>query len=147
VNDPLFCGITGGATLLGVAGGLVLSADEGSDMFEPDLANQRGAGWRTGLATLAMTIPGIALGGLFAYLAHYSLYGRELEYGVEEENESGWRWVPAIFTGVCITVEFAALGYKWGRSWEQARIRRAARTGYALNRQPAEADTARSSSR
>ena len=28
VNDPLFCGITGGTTLLGVAGGLVLAGDE-----------------------------------------------------------------------------------------------------------------------
>jgi hypothetical protein len=147
VNQPLFCGITGGTTLLGVAGGLALAGDAGSDMFESDLTNQRGAGWRTGLTTFLMTIPGIALGGLFAYVAHYSLYGHDVAYGVDVQNDNGWRLVSAIFTGACITVEFAALGYKWGRSWEQARARRVARTGYAWNRQPAEADTARSSSR
>jgi len=145
VSDPLFCGITGGTTLLGVAGGLGLAGGEASDMFEPDLTS--GGGWRTGIAAGLMTIPGIAVGALFAYLAHNTLYGRELKYGVDEWNESGWRWVPAVFTGACITVEFAALGYKWGSSWGQARIRRAARTGYALTRQPAEADTAHSHSR
>lgn len=138
VNYPLYCGISGGAALLGGAGGLAMPrADEGSG----EAYGAPPTGWRAGLTACFATIPGAALGALFAWWAHKSLYGRE-GHRYTVENESDWRAVPVIAGGVCIAVEFAVLGYKLGRSWEQARVRRTARTGYALNRRLAGPDTA-----
>ena len=143
MNYPLYYGISGGTMLLGVAGGFAMpQGEEGSG----DAYGAPGGGWRTGLATVLTTIPGVALGALFAAWAYGTLYGREWD-GYSVESESDWRAAPAIAAGACIAVEFAVLGYKWGRSWEQARAKRAAQIGYVLSRLPAEADSASSSRR
>jgi hypothetical protein len=134
--DPLvFWGASCGLTALGTGAGYALGA--GLDRKQAGRMTQlkEGTKWRTGLAIGAL-VPGVAMG----FAAFWVLGGTR--YGVLEnlfdriENDPDDRTtLPMAFTGLCIAVESATIGYRIGREIDRREAEAAEAKRRALGRE------------
>jgi cytochrome bd-type quinol oxidase subunit 2 len=97
----------------------------------PARLEEEGTQWRTGCAG-ASVLPAIALGVLAGVVTRGTIFGREREYHYNIENDpDGWSALPAVLTGLCVSVEVVTIGYHIGcaidrREAEQAEAKRRA---------------------
>jgi hypothetical protein len=103
VGRPASLAIAVGATALGTYAGYRygdrLDRNSAATLRLP----REGHGWRTCCA-IGACVPGLTLG-----IAATALVVQMGEYG-------GEAWIPAVLSGLCITVEVVTLGYRLGRS-------------------------------
>ena len=136
IYDPfVFWGASCGLTALATGAGYALGA--GLDRKQAGQMTQlkEGTKWRTGLAIGAL-VPGVALG----LTAFWTLGGTR--YGVLEhlfdriENDpDDWTTLPMAFTGLCIAVESATIGYQIGRAIDRREAEAAEAKRRALGRE------------
>jgi hypothetical protein len=133
--DPsIFWGASCGITALGTGVGYALGAKYDRDQATSMAQLKEGTSWRAGMAVGGL-IAGAALGfGTFIMTAS-TRYGVLQDFFDEIENdENDWTVVPMAFTGLCITVEGATIGYRIGRAIDRREAEEAEARRRALGR-------------
>ena len=132
VNITALYATTLGATALGALAGYTFGDAEDRKPAPASLAREH-TEWRNGCAG-ASALPALALGFLAAAAAQGTLYGRE-QSGYNLENDpSGLSVIPAVLTGLCVSVEIVTLAYHIGRSIDRENAEKAAAKRQALGR-------------
>ena len=130
VDLPIVLAASIGATAVTGAAGYALGAAQDRKPA-PAWLKEEGTQWRTGCAG-ASVLPAIALGVLAGVVTRGTIFGREREYHYNIENDpDGWSALPAVLTGLCVSVEVVTIGYHIGcaidrREAEQAEAKRRA---------------------
>jgi hypothetical protein len=118
-------------TGVGYAVGSKFDRDEPAQMTRL----KEGTNWRTGLAIGAL-VPGLALGSCAYWITGLSRYGVLSDIlDVIENDQDGWTTLPMAFTGLCIAVESATIGYQIGRAIDRSKAEEAEARRRALGRQ------------
>jgi len=127
VDLPIVLATSIGATALTGAAGYALGAAQDRKPA-PARLEEEGTRWRTGCAG-ASVLPAIAIGVLAGVVTRGTIFGRETGYHYNIENDpEGWSALPAVLTGLCVSVEVVTIGYQIGcaidrRETEQAEAR------------------------
>ncbi len=134
VDPGVFWGWSCGITALGTGVGIALGA--GQDRGRPAEFAQlkEGTNWRAGMA-IGGGVAGAALGyGVFLVTA-ITRYGvLDDIFDTIENDEDGWTMLPMAFTGLCIAVEGATIGYRIGRAMDRREAEEAEARRRALGR-------------
>jgi len=125
VNQPVFCAAACGITALGSTAGYLM----GDKLDRRPLPSQplpnEGTGWRNGCVG-ACLVPALALGFVAAAAAQGTLYGREPSGYNIENDPNGLSTIPAVLTGLCVSVEVVTIGYHIGRAIDRGNAEKAA---------------------
>jgi len=133
VDLPAVLATSIGATAVTAVAGYAFGAAKDR---KPAPARLEGEGteWRTGCAG-ASVLPAIALGVFAAAAANGTIFGRESDYHYNIENDpEGWSAVPAVLTGLCVSVEVVTIGYHIGRMIDRRNAEKAEAKRRALGR-------------
>jgi hypothetical protein len=124
------CGITALGTGVGYAVGSKFDRDEPAQMTRL----KESTNWRIGLAVGAF-VPGLALGYCAYWITGISRYGVLSDIlDVIENDENGWTTLPMAFTGLCIAVESATIGYRIGQAIDRRKAEETEAKRRALGR-------------
>jgi hypothetical protein len=125
VDLPIVLATSIGATAAaGVAGYAFGAAQDRKPA--PARLEDEGNEWRTGCAG-AGVLPAIALGFLAGAAARGTIFGRERDWGYNIDNDpDGWSALPAVLTGICVSVEVVAISYQIGRLIDRQKAQEAA---------------------
>jgi hypothetical protein len=130
VNHPVFWGVACGLTVLGSTAGYVMGAQaDRATRPEPELEDER-TDWRDGCA-IGAAVPGVLLGIGVGYL--YALLNNRVTGWVDNDPD-GLTVLPGALTGLCVAVELATIGYRYGREIDRRKAREAAARRRALVR-------------
>jgi len=131
VSHPVFCITAGGVTALGSTAGYLLgNKQDRRPPASPPL--DEGTSWRT-CCCIGAAIPGLTLGLAAGALAATTMYGRGW---ISVSNDpSNLTVIPAVLTGLCVTIEVATIGYHIGRSIDRNNAARAETRRRALEEQ------------
>jgi len=133
VDLPIVLATSIGATALTGAAGYALGAAQDRKPARSRLEEEQ-TRWRTGCAG-ASVLPAIALGVLAGYVTRGTIFGRETEYYYSIENDpEGWSALPAVLTGICVSVEVVTIGYQIGCAIDRREAERAEARRRALGR-------------
>jgi hypothetical protein len=88
-----------------------------------------GTSWRT-CCCIGAGVPGLALGLSTFALAGLTMYGRGVGGIVNDPNHL--TVIPAVLTGLCVTVEVVTIGYQVGRAIDRRNAEEAAAKRRAL---------------
>jgi len=135
VNSAVFWGASCGITAIGTAAGYALGdrLDRKQTVTMSEL--KESTNWRTGLA-LGALVPGVVLGFTVFWLTASSRYGVLADWFAQIDNDpDNWTALPMAFTGLCITVEAATIGYRIGRAMDRRKAEDAEMRRRALGRQ------------
>jgi hypothetical protein len=121
VSEPVLLATSCGVTALGSYAGYRHgnSLDRNARSSLP--LRKEGTGWRTCCA-IGACLPGLPLGIATTALLGGTMYGIT-HSGDTETGTSVLRWIPAVLSGLCVTVEIVTLGYQMGRSIDQNQAR------------------------
>jgi hypothetical protein len=134
VDPCVFWGASCGITALGTGAGYALGSKFDRDEPVQMTRLKEGTGWRTGLA-LGALVPGAALGYYAFLVLGISRYGVMRDLFDRIENDPDDRTVlPMLFTGLCIAVESATIGYRIGRAIDRRNAEKAEAKRRALGR-------------
>jgi hypothetical protein len=89
--------------------------------------------WRTGCAAASL-LPAIGLGILAGAAARGTIFGRERDGYHLENDPEGWSALPAVLTGICVSVEVVTLSYHIGRTMDRRKAEEAEARRRALGR-------------
>jgi hypothetical protein len=133
--DPgVFWGASCGATALGMGAGYALGSKLDRRDTIPMRLLKEGTNWRTGMA-LGGFAAGAAAGFGTFMLAAPTRYGvLEDFFDFIENDPDDWTILPMAFTGLCIAVEGATIGYRIGREIDRRRAEEAEARHRALGR-------------
>jgi hypothetical protein len=132
VNLPALFATTVGATPLGAVAGYAFGETKDRKPVPDRLAGE-GEGWRKGCIGASL-VPALSLGFLAAAAAQNTLYGRE-QYGYNLKNDpNGLSMIPAMLTGLCVTVELMTLAYQVGSAIDRRNAEKTAARLRALGR-------------
>ncbi len=133
VDLPIVLATSIGATALTGAAGYALGAAQDRKPA-PSRLEEEQTRWRTGCAG-ASVLPAIALGVLAGYVTRGTIFGRETEYYYSIENDpEGWSALPAVLTGICVSVEVVTIGYQIGCAIDRREAERTEARRRALGR-------------
>jgi hypothetical protein len=124
VNVPALFATSMGVTALGAWAGYAVGKSQ-DRRLAPNPLPAEGTGWRKGCAG-AGALPALALGSFAASAAQSTLYGREEKRYRLENDPDGLSVIPAVLTGLCVSVEVVALAYHIGRSIDRRNAAKAA---------------------
>jgi hypothetical protein len=124
------CGLTALGTGIGTAVGAKLDRERPAEFVQL----KEGTRWRTGLAVGGF-VAGAAAGFGTFMLTAYTRYGVFRNFNDEILNDPDhWTILPMAFTGLCIAVEGATIGYQIGRATDRAEAEKAETRRRALGR-------------
>jgi hypothetical protein len=133
VDLPLVLGTSIGATAAAGVAGYALGAAEDRKPASPRLEGE-GNEWRIGCAG-AGVLPAIGLGILSYAAARGTIFGRERDWTYSIDNDpNGWSALPAILTGLCVSVEVVTISYQVGRMIDRRKAKEAEARARALGR-------------
>jgi hypothetical protein len=134
--DPgVFWGASCGATALGMGAGYALGSKLDRRDTIPTRRLKEGTNWRAGIA-LGGFVAGAAAGFGTFMLAAPTRYGvLEYFFDVIENDPDDRTILPMAFTGLCIAVEGATIGYRIGRAIDHRKAEEAEARNRALGRQ------------
>lgn len=93
---------------------------------------KEGKGWRLRLA-IAFAVPALTLGKAISILAGGTLFGKKDFLGIIVNDPHDLTFIPALITGIGVTIEIIHLGYRIGRSIDRKHALRAARESSIQN--------------
>jgi hypothetical protein len=133
VDLPIVLATSIGATALTGAAGYALGAAQDRKPA-PSRLEEEGVRWRTGCAG-ASVLPAVAIGVLAGVVTRGTIFGRENEHHYKIENDpDGWSALPAVLTGICVSVEVVTIGYQIGCAIDRSETERAEAKRRALGR-------------
>ncbi len=133
VDLPLVLGTSIGATAAAGVAGYALGAAQDR---KPAPARLEGEGneRRAGCAG-AGVLPAIGLGILSYAAARGTIFGRERDWTYTIDNDpDGWSALPAVLTGLCVSVEVVTISYQVGRMIDRQKAKEAEARGRAPGR-------------
>lgn len=133
VDLPIVLATSIGATAAAGVAGYALGAALDR---KPAPARPEGEGseWRIGCAG-AGVLPAIGLGILSYAAARGTMFGRERDWTYTIENDpDGWSALPAVLTGLCVSVEVVTISYQIGRMIDRRKAKETEARGRALGR-------------
>ncbi|MBN2465332.1 hypothetical protein JXD38_06885 [candidate division WOR-3 bacterium] len=135
VDLPIVMATSIGATAVaGVAGYAIGAAQDRRPA--PVRLESEGNEWRIGCAG-AGVLPAIGLGILAYAAARGTMFGRERDWTYTIENDpDGWSALPAVLTGLCVSVEVVTISYQIGRMIDRRKAKEAEARQRALGREP-----------
>ena len=122
VNVPIVLTTSIGVTAAGMAAGYALGGPEDRKPVPAPVPGE-GTEYRNGCAA-AGVLPAAALGLLAGVILQGTLFGRENSYDLENDTH-GLSAIPAVLTGLCISVEVVTICYHIGRSIDRDKARAA----------------------
>ena len=131
----VFWGAACGLTALGAGAGYAIGEKLDRERSGQMKRLKEGTNWRTGCCIGAL-VPGLALGYYAYWTLGMTMYGRLTEPFIRIENAPGAAiLLPAAFTGLCITVEAATIGYRVAREIDHREAEAAEARRRALGRE------------
>jgi hypothetical protein len=133
VDLPVVLGTSIGATVAAGVAGYALGAAQDRKPA-PGRLEGEGNEWRAGCAG-AGVLPAIGLGILAYAAARGTIFGRERDWTYTIENDpDGWSALPAVLTGLCVSVEVVTISYHIGRMIDRQKAKEAEARGRAPGR-------------
>jgi hypothetical protein len=133
VDLPIVLGTSIGATAAAGVIGYAFGAAEDRKPSPARLEDEKSE-WRAGCAG-AGAFPAIALGILTGVAVRGTIFGRERDWTYNIENDpDGWSALPAVLTGICVSIEVVAISYQIGRTIDRQKAEEAEARNRALGR-------------
>jgi hypothetical protein len=123
VNVPVLLVASIGATAVGALAGYAVGGTEDRKPAPAHLAGEN-THWRNGCAA-ASFLPAVALGLFAGFATQSTLYGREGNGYSLNTDEHGLSVIPAVLTGLCVSVEVVTISYHVGRMIDRNRAKAA----------------------
>ena len=134
VDPGVFWGWSCGITALGTGVGAALGARPDRDRPAEFAQLKEGTNWRAGMA-LGGFVAGAAVGYAVFLVTAITRYGVLYDmFDTIENDTDGLTTLPMAFTGLCIAVEGATIGYRIGRAIDREKAEQAAARQRALGR-------------
>jgi hypothetical protein len=134
VDPSVFWGASCGITALGTGIGSVLGARLNRERPAEFAQLKEGAGWRAGLAVGGLAAGAAAGYGTFILTASTRYGVLDGFFDVIENDPDNWTILPIAFTGLCIALEGATIGYRIGRAIDRREAEQAEAKRRALGR-------------
>jgi hypothetical protein len=133
--DPgVFWGASCGATALGMGAGYALGSKLDRSDTIPMRRLKESTNWRAGMALGGFVVGAAAGFGTFMLTATNRYGVLDDVFDVIENDPDDWTILPMAFTGLCIAVEGATIGYRIGREIDRRKAEEAEARSRALGR-------------
>ncbi len=124
VDLPCILGASIGATAAAGVAGYAFGAAEDRKPAPVQLEGE-GTEWRTNCAGIGV-LPAIALGIITGAVVRGTIFGRERDWDSNIDNDpDGWSALPAVLTGLCVSVEVITISYHIGRTLDRQKAKEA----------------------